>query len=127
MMMQHQTSLLENSNQNESSKASPLLPHLKNYPLVNETVLIFALPDRNISKKSNIETIIPSENSELKEIKKDTYDNALQSYYEMGSEIEFKNNLSGFEKEVAYNDLKDILLKDLAIGEPTGNYKINVF
>ena len=45
----------------------------------------------------------------------------------MGSEIEFKNNLSGFEKEVAYNDLKDILLKDLAIGEPTGNYKINVF
>jgi hypothetical protein len=49
-------SLLENSNQKESSKASPLLPHLKNYPLVNETVLIFALPDRNISKKSNIKS-----------------------------------------------------------------------
>ena len=36
----------------------------------------------------------------------------------MGSEIEFQNQLSRFEKEVAYNDLKDILIKDLALTEP---------
>ena len=29
--------------------ATPLLPHLKNYPIVNEIVLIFALPNRNQS------------------------------------------------------------------------------
>jgi hypothetical protein len=31
--------------------ATPLLPHLKNYPLVNEIVLIFALPNRNQSER----------------------------------------------------------------------------
>ena len=48
--------LLKNKNQKETSKASPLLPHSKNYPLINETVLIFALPDRNLNKMSNIKS-----------------------------------------------------------------------
>lgn len=46
--------LLENQNQTESSTAIPLFPQLKNYPLVNETVLIFSFANRNIDKYSNI-------------------------------------------------------------------------
>jgi len=34
--------------------ASPLLPYLKNYPLVNELVLLFFLPDNNINLNSNV-------------------------------------------------------------------------
>ena len=33
--------------------AKPLLPYLKNYPLVNELVLIFLVPDKDISENSN--------------------------------------------------------------------------
>ena len=33
--------------------ASPLLPYLKNYPLVNELVLLFFLPNNNINLNSN--------------------------------------------------------------------------
>ena len=34
--------------------ASPLLPYLKNYPLVNELVLLFFLPDNNVNLNSNV-------------------------------------------------------------------------
>lgn len=34
--------------------ASPLLPYLKNYPLVNEFVLLFRLPSKNVVEKTNI-------------------------------------------------------------------------
>ena len=38
---------------NSSNTASPLLPYLKNYPLVNELVLLFLIPDKNINLNSN--------------------------------------------------------------------------
>lgn len=46
--------LLENKNQQDTSTAIPLFPQLKNFPLVNETVLIFSFSNRNIDKYSNI-------------------------------------------------------------------------
>ena len=46
--------LLENINQQDTTTAIPLFPQLKNYPLINETVLIFSFPNRNIDKYSNV-------------------------------------------------------------------------
>ena len=46
--------LLENKNQQDTTSAIPLFPQLKNFPLINETVLIFSFPNRNINKYSNI-------------------------------------------------------------------------
>jgi hypothetical protein len=48
--------LLEQKEQKESTIAYPLFPQLKNYPLVNETVLLFRLPNRNLDKMSNIKS-----------------------------------------------------------------------
>ncbi len=42
------------SNVKSNLKASPLLPYLKNYPLVNEFVLLFKLPNKQIQQNSNI-------------------------------------------------------------------------
>ena len=72
-------------------------------------VIIYSRNEYGVSKKSNIETIIPSETSELKEIKRDTYDNSLQNVYQLNNEQQVNQNISNFEKQVAYNDLKDIL------------------
>ena len=38
---------------NTNNNAIPLLPHLANYPLVNEIVLVFSLPNRTQSKNLN--------------------------------------------------------------------------
>ena len=89
-------------------------------------VIIYSRNEYGVSKKSNIETIIPSETSELKEIKRDTYDNSLQNVYQLNNEQESNQNISNFEKQVAYNDLKDILIKDLSFKIPKGNYNINI-
>jgi len=40
-------------NSNSNNIALPLLPYLKNYPLVNELVLLFQLPDTNIGSNNN--------------------------------------------------------------------------
>jgi len=40
-------------NSNNNNIALPLLPYLKNYPLVNELVLLFQLPDTNIGANNN--------------------------------------------------------------------------
>lgn len=37
-----------------SNTASPLLPYTKNYPLVNELILLFLLPNKNIPENTNI-------------------------------------------------------------------------
>jgi hypothetical protein len=42
-----------NLNSNSNNIALPLLPYLKNYPLVNELVLLFQLPDTNIGNNNN--------------------------------------------------------------------------
>ena len=42
-----------NLNSNSNNIALPLLPYLKNYPLVNELVLLFQLPDTNIGSNNN--------------------------------------------------------------------------
>ena len=36
--------------------AKPLLPYLKNYPLVNEVILLFLLPDKNIGSNNSTTT-----------------------------------------------------------------------
>lgn len=41
------------SNSNTPTTASPLIPYAKNYPLVNELVLLFLLPDNNVNLNSN--------------------------------------------------------------------------
>ncbi len=38
--------------------ATPLLPFLKNYPLINEIVILFNLPGKNISKSTNSTNIL---------------------------------------------------------------------
>ena len=42
-----------NISSNSDNTASPLLPYLKNYPLVDELVLLFLIPDKNINLNSN--------------------------------------------------------------------------
>jgi len=42
-----------NLNSDSNNTALPLLPYLKNYPLVNELVLLFQLPDSNIGSNNN--------------------------------------------------------------------------
>ncbi len=42
------------SNIKSNLTASPLLPYLKNYPLVNEFVLLFRLPNKQVLQNSNI-------------------------------------------------------------------------
>lgn len=38
----------------DTSTALPLLPNIKNYPLINEIVLLFLLPNREISRNNNV-------------------------------------------------------------------------
>ena len=38
--------------------ATPLLPYIKNYPLINELVLLFNLPGKNISKSTNATNLL---------------------------------------------------------------------
>lgn len=38
--------------------ATPLLPYLKNYPLVNEIVILFNLPGKNVSLSTNSENLL---------------------------------------------------------------------
>jgi len=45
---------LSSVNTKSNLVASPLLPYLKNYPLVNEFVLLFKLPSKNVAEKTNI-------------------------------------------------------------------------
>ena len=40
-------------NSNNPSIASPLIPYIKSYPLVNELVLLFFVPDSNVNLNSN--------------------------------------------------------------------------
>jgi hypothetical protein len=42
-----------NLDSSTNNSALPLLPYLKNYPLVNELVLLFLLPDSNIGSNNN--------------------------------------------------------------------------
>ena len=46
------------SNTTTNAIASPLLPYIKNYPLVNELVLLFNLPGKNISKSTNSTNVL---------------------------------------------------------------------
>ena len=43
----------DKTNTTDSNTASPLLPYLKNYPVVNELVLLFFVPDKNVNLNSN--------------------------------------------------------------------------
>ena len=40
----------------DNTTARPLIPYQKNYPLVNELVLLFLIPNRNIDLNSNLKT-----------------------------------------------------------------------
>ena len=51
--------------------------------------------------------------------------NSLQNYYNM-SEKQYQTQLSLFEKQVVYNDIKDILIEDLKFKEPKGVFNINI-
>lgn len=44
---------INSKNKSTNTFATPLIPYLKNYPLVNEIVLIFKLTDRNIDQVSS--------------------------------------------------------------------------
>jgi hypothetical protein len=50
--------LVSKSNTTTNPVATPLLPYLKNYPLVNEIVVLFNLPGKNISKSTNSTNIL---------------------------------------------------------------------
>jgi hypothetical protein len=80
-----------------------------------------------ISEKSNMISIIPKEDGDDFSIKKkNSFSNSLQNFYNM-SEKEYQKKLTLFEKQVVYNDIKDILLNDLQFKEPKGVYNINIF
>ena len=46
------------TNTTSNPVATPLLPYIKNYPLVNELVLLFNLPGKNISKSTNSTNVL---------------------------------------------------------------------
>tara|TARA_R110000822_G_scaffold9093_11_gene35512 strand:- start:1492 stop:2829 length:1338 start_codon:yes stop_codon:yes gene_type:complete len=50
--------LVSKSNTTSNPTATPLLPYLKNYPLINEIVVLFNLPGKNISKVNNSTNIL---------------------------------------------------------------------
>ena len=82
-----------------------------------------------VSDVSNIETVVPSEHSELDDYEqKNTYDNSLQNYYKESSDgIDISVQKSIYEKQVIINELKDILVNKLKIDKPLGVYTVNIF
>ena len=82
-----------------------------------------------VSEVSNIETVVPSELSELDDYEqKNTYDNSLQNYYNESSDgIDISIQKSIYEKQVIINELKDILVNNLKIDKPLGVYTVNIF
>lgn len=50
--------LISKSQTASNPVATPLLPYLKNYPLVNEIVILFNLPGKNISQSTNSTNIL---------------------------------------------------------------------
>ena len=51
-LMSTPTATSNNSRNNISNRAKPLFPNIKNYPLVNEVVLVFQLPNTQESQTS---------------------------------------------------------------------------
>lgn len=45
---------VSNSKINSTPTALPLIPYLKNYPVVNEFVLLFLLPNKGVNEQSNV-------------------------------------------------------------------------
>ena len=89
-------------------------------------VFLISKNKHGVSEKSNVISIIPNEDGDDFGIKKkNSYSNSLQNYYNM-SEKQYQTQLSLFEKQVVYNDIKDILIEDLKFKEPKGVFNINI-
>ena len=98
--------------------------NLKNDIIYN--VFVISKNKYGVSDKSNIVSIIPKENGDDFSIKKkNSFSNSLQNYYNM-SETQYQKQLTLFEKQVVYNDIKDILIEDLKFKVPQGNYNLNI-
>ena len=86
-----------------------------------------------VSNISNIETIIPNENSDFNNYDYDydslnTYDNSLQNYIENTNEgIDLKTQKSIYEKQMIIQELKDILINNLKIKIDLQAYNVNIF
>ena len=90
-------------------------------------VFLISKNKHGISEKSNMISIIPKEDGDDFSIKKkNSFSNSLQNFYNM-SEKEYQKKLTLFEKQVVYNDIKDILINDLQFKEPKGVYNIKIF
>lgn len=80
-----------------------------------------------ISDKSNTESVITDENSEIKL-------NLNESTHDVSDSIQSKQNKFNlmvnqkkiYHKNVVFNDIKDILVNKLKFKEPVGEYKINI-
>ena len=97
---------------------------LKNDIIYN--VFLISKNKHGVSEKSNIISIIPNEDGDDFGIKKkNSFSNSVQNYYNM-SEKQYQKQLSLFEKQVVYNDIKDILIEDLKFKEPKGVFNINI-
>ena len=82
-----------------------------------------------VSDISNIETVIPSENSDLNDYSSsNTYDNSLQNYIENTTEgVDLKIQKSMYEKQMIIQELKDILTNNLKIKLDLQAYNVNIF
>ena len=82
-----------------------------------------------VSDISNIETVIPSENSNLNDYSlSNTYDNSLQNYIENTTEgVDLKIQKSMYEKQMIIQELKDILINNLKIKLDLQAYNVNIF
>ena len=84
-----------------------------------------------VSDISNIETIVPSEFSELDDYEQtNTFDNSLQNMkfnQNVLEGIDLNKQKSIYEKQVIINELKDILVNKLKINSPLGVYNVNIF
>ena len=100
--------------------------------LENNKPYIVSLISKNkigVSDISNLETIVPNENSELDDYEnQNTYDNSLQNYFETSKDsIDLNSQKSIYEKQVIINELKYILINKLKINIPIGVYNVNIF
>ena len=118
---------------NKSDLVESIIPNLYNNVIYKFNVI--ALNSDTISDISNTESIIPSNNNNLKHYTKNNYSSSLQSqnliedyYKSIDKDYEqYKIQVGNYEKLIVYEKLKDILFDKLQIKLSENYYDINVF
>ena len=89
---------------------------------------IFTRNKYGISDVSNPVTLQPNKNKllDLENIKKDSYSDSIQNYYENQIQVDYIESIDKFKKLSDIEELKDVLINKM-IGSSQQNYNIDIY